>query len=49
MHPSIHFDLQKYHAEAWDMLERTEKADIYRCVSANMNKGHQGRTCTGMT
>ena len=39
MHPSIHFDLQKYHAEAWDMLERTEKADIYRCVSANMNKG----------
>jgi AcrR family transcriptional regulator len=39
MHPSIHFDLQKYHAEAWDLLERTEKADIYSCVSANMEKG----------
>ncbi|MCB0769078.1 MAG: TetR/AcrR family transcriptional regulator [Flavobacteriales bacterium] len=39
MHPSIHFDLQKYHAEAWDLLERTEKADIYSCVSSNMEKG----------
>ena len=39
MHPSIHFDLQKYHAEAWDLLERTERADIYSCVSANMEKG----------
>lgn len=39
MHPSVHFDLQKYHAEAWDLLERTEKADIYDCVSRNMQKG----------
>ncbi|MCB0794706.1 MAG: TetR/AcrR family transcriptional regulator [Flavobacteriales bacterium] len=39
MHPSIHFDLQKYHAEAWDMLERTEKEDIYGCVTRNMEKG----------
>lgn len=39
MHPSVHFDLQKYHAEAWDLLERTEKADIYNCVSRNMEKG----------
>ncbi|MDQ3101581.1 MAG: TetR/AcrR family transcriptional regulator [Bacteroidota bacterium] len=39
MHPSIHFDLQKYHAEAWDLLQRTEKADIYECVTANMQHG----------
>ncbi|MEZ4738287.1 MAG: TetR/AcrR family transcriptional regulator [Flavobacteriales bacterium] len=39
MHPSIHFDLQKYHAEAWELLERTEKADIYSCVTSNMEKG----------
>lgn len=39
MHPSIHFDLQKYHAAAWDMLERRERADIYACVSQNMEKG----------
>lgn len=39
MHPSIHFDLQKYHMEAWDLLQRTEKADILECVTANMQKG----------
>lgn len=39
MHPSIHFDLQKYHAEAWDVLHRTEKDDIYRCLTDNMTKG----------
>ncbi len=39
MHPSIHFDLQKYHPEAWDLLRRTEHADIMECVTANMHKG----------
>ena len=39
MHPSIHFDLLKYHPEAWDLLERTEKAEIYECVTRNMEKG----------
>ncbi len=41
MHPSIHFDLQKYHTEAWDLLQRTEKADIHECVTANMERGIQ--------
>ena len=39
MHPSIHFDLQKYHPEAWDLLERTQKTEIYQCVTHNMEKG----------
>ena len=39
MHTSIHFDLQKYHPEAWDLLERTQKTEIYQCVTRNMEKG----------
>ncbi len=39
IHPSVHFDLQKYHPEAWDLLESTERADIYRCISGNLKKG----------
>jgi len=39
MHPSIHFDLQKYHPEAWALLQSTEREDIYECVTANMRKG----------
>lgn len=39
MHPSIHFDLEKYHPEAWDLLQSTSREDIYRCVSENMAKG----------
>ena len=39
MHPSVHFDLQKYHPEVWEQLQSTERADIYQCVSDNMRKG----------
>lgn len=39
MHPSVHFDLQKYHPEAWELLQSTERTDIYQCVSDNMRKG----------
>jgi len=39
VHPSVHFDLQKYHPEAWDLLQSTERADIYRCISENLRKG----------
>jgi len=39
MHPSIHFDMQKYHPEAWDLLQSTSREDIYRCVSENIAKG----------
>jgi TetR/AcrR family transcriptional regulator, cholesterol catabolism regulator len=39
MHPSIHFDLQKYHGEAWDLLRATEQEDIHSCVTRNMEKG----------
>ncbi|MBP6311504.1 MAG: TetR/AcrR family transcriptional regulator [Flavobacteriales bacterium] len=39
MHPSIHFDLEKYHPEAWALLQRNEREDIYKCVTSNMRKG----------
>ncbi|MBL7963562.1 MAG: TetR/AcrR family transcriptional regulator [Flavobacteriales bacterium] len=39
LHPSVHFDLQKYHPEAWHLLESTERQDIYACVSQNLTKG----------
>lgn len=39
VHPSVHFDLQKYHPEAWDVLQSAERQDIYACVSGNLRKG----------
>ncbi len=31
--------MQKYHPEAWDLLQSTSREDIYRCVSDNIRKG----------
>lgn len=39
IHPSVHFDLQKYHPDAWDLLQSTERADIYQCIANNLKKG----------
>lgn len=39
IHPSVHFDLQKYHPEAWELLQSAERTDIYKCVADNMRKG----------
>lgn len=39
IHPSVHFDLQKYHPEAWDLLQSAERADIYQCIANNLKKG----------
>lgn len=39
VHPSVQFDLQKYHPKAWAVLDETERNDIHRCVSSNLRKG----------
>lgn len=39
VHPSVQFDLQKYHPKAWAILDETERTDIFRCVSSNLRKG----------
>jgi TetR/AcrR family transcriptional regulator, cholesterol catabolism regulator len=39
VHPSVQFDLQKYHPKAWGIMEQAEKTDISRCVTQNLRKG----------
>ena len=39
VHPSVHFDLQKYHPEAWELLQSTERRDIHACITNNLQKG----------
>ncbi len=39
VHPSVQFDLQKYHPKAWGLLEHQEQTDIHRCVTSNLKKG----------
>lgn len=39
MHPSVQFDLQKYHPRAWEIMEQREREDVYVCVTANLKKG----------
>lgn len=39
MHPSVQFDLQKYHPKAWGIMEQREREDVYTCVSGNLRKG----------
>lgn len=39
MHPSVQFDLQKYHPKAWEIMEKRQREDVYTCVIANLRKG----------
>ena len=39
MHPSILFDLQKYHAEAWDLIREFEDNTILDLTKKNLRKG----------
>lgn len=39
MHPSIHFDLEKYHPEAWQHLMETKRSEVHDCMVKNMRKG----------
>lgn len=39
VHPSVQFDLQKYHPKAWETLEHSEQNDVHRCVTSNLRKG----------
>jgi len=39
IHPSIMFDLQKYHAKAWDNFRCQKKENITGCYVRNMEKG----------
>ncbi len=39
IHPSIHFDLEKYHPEAFRSLVETKRREIYGCQVANLTRG----------
>ena len=39
MHPSVIFDLQKYHPEAWRLMEEHKKQFIYNMMLENLKKG----------
>ncbi len=39
VHPSVQFDLQKYHPRAWAIMEQRQQEDIHTCVSTNLRKG----------
>ncbi|MBK6540436.1 MAG: TetR/AcrR family transcriptional regulator [Flavobacteriales bacterium] len=39
MHPSIHFDLEKYHPEAFHHMVANKRREIYQCMTENMERG----------
>lgn len=39
IHPSIHFDLEKYHAEAFHRMMDTRRREMYSSVVANLERG----------
>lgn len=39
MHPSVIFDLQKYHPDAWKLLENHKKAFIHNMMLENLKRG----------
>lgn len=39
IHPSIHFDLEKYHPEAFRHMMETKRNEIYACNAENMERG----------
>ena len=39
IHPSIHYDLEKYYPEAWGELERHKEHNIYGMVVDNLERG----------
>jgi len=39
VHPSIHYDLEKYHPKAWEQFHTLKRMHVEQCISENMRKG----------
>ena len=39
IHPSINYDLQKYHPQAWEIFNQFQNNFIHECVEGNLKKG----------
>jgi len=43
IHPSIHYDLEKYHTEAFHAMLEMHQSSIYSCIELNLKNGiHEG-------
>lgn len=41
IHPSIHYDLEKYYPEAWELFRNYKQGSVYQCVLENIKRGMQ--------
>ncbi|MGD1846840.1 MAG: TetR/AcrR family transcriptional regulator [Salibacteraceae bacterium] len=41
IHPSIHYDLEKYHPEAFHHFRKAQTNTVYECIEGNLRKGMQ--------
>jgi AcrR family transcriptional regulator len=39
VHPSIHYDLQKYHPDAWGAFSKHKNEFLYNCIVQNLEAG----------
>ncbi len=39
IHPSIHYDMEKYYPKAWDVLQEHKEKNIYGNILSNLNRG----------
>jgi len=39
IHPSIHYDLEKYYPEAWLAFDKHKKSFVYSCIASNLKRG----------
>lgn len=39
IHPSVHFDLEKYHPDAWQLSMNCRQEQVYTCISSNLENG----------
>lgn len=39
LHPSIHFDMEKFYPEVWQKMTKQRDEKVYECMHANITKG----------
>lgn len=39
IHPSVHFDLEKYHPDAWKLSMSCRQQQVYECIFGNLENG----------
>lgn len=39
IHPSIHYDMEKYYNEAWNVFHKHKRGYIFKCITDNLMRG----------